>query len=48
LAVPSAAATATVGCSCGDPGCGPVGKHPRTRNGLHDATRDPAQLVRWW
>jgi hypothetical protein len=37
-----------VGCSCGDPGCGPVGKHPRTRNGLHDATSDPARLARWW
>jgi hypothetical protein len=37
-----------VGCSCGDPGCGPVGKHPRTRNGLHDATADPGQLARWW
>jgi hypothetical protein len=37
-----------VGCSCGDPGCGPVGKHPRTRNGLHDATTDPDQLARWW
>lgn len=24
-----------VGCSCGDPGCGPVGKHPRTPHGLH-------------
>jgi hypothetical protein len=37
-----------VGCSCGDPDCGPVGKHPRTRNGLHDATRDPDRLARWW
>jgi len=34
--------------SCGDPGCGPVGKHPRTRNGLHDATADPDRLARWW
>jgi Bifunctional DNA primase/polymerase, N-terminal len=37
-----------VGCSCGDPGCGPVGKHPRTRNGHHDATADPSRLARWW
>jgi hypothetical protein len=36
-----------VGCSCGDPDCGPVGKHPRPRNGLHDATSDPARLARW-
>jgi Bifunctional DNA primase/polymerase, N-terminal len=35
-------------CSCGDPGCGPIGKHPRTRNGLHDATRNPAQIAAWW
>jgi hypothetical protein len=40
--------TGGVGCSCGDPDCGPIGKHPRTRNGLYDATTDPAQLVRWW
>jgi hypothetical protein len=38
----------SVGCSCGNPGCGPVGKHPRTRNGLHDATANPDQLARWW
>jgi hypothetical protein len=37
-----------VGCSCGYPGCGPVGKHPRTPHGLHDATADPDQLARWW
>ena len=37
-----------VGCSCGDPGCGPVGKHPRTPHGLHDATADPDRLARWW
>jgi putative DNA primase/helicase len=35
-------------CSCGDPGCEPVGKHPRTRNGLHDATRSRAQIAAWW
>jgi hypothetical protein len=37
-----------VGCSCGDRGCGPVGKHPRTRNGLHDASADPTQVAYWW
>ena len=35
-------------CSCRDPACGAVGKHPRTPHGLNDATGDPAQLGRWW
>ena len=46
--VPGRTGPGGVGCSCGDPGCGPVGKHPRTRNGLYDATRDPAQVAAWW
>jgi hypothetical protein len=46
--VPSRKQLGRVGCSCGDPDCGPFGKHPRTRNGLHDATTDPTQLARWW
>jgi hypothetical protein len=36
------------GCSCGDPGCENVGKHPRTTHGLKDATTDPAQIRTWW
>ncbi len=28
------------GCSCKDSKCSGVGKHPRTRNGLKDATTD--------
>jgi Bifunctional DNA primase/polymerase, N-terminal len=48
LQIPSRSQSGGVGCSCGDPGCGPVGKHPRTRNGLHDATADPDRLARWW
>jgi hypothetical protein len=35
-------------CSCGDPACGAVGKHPLTAHGLKDATSDPTQLGRWW
>jgi hypothetical protein len=36
------------GCSCGRPGCEDTGKHPRTRNGLKDATTDPEAIARWW
>jgi bifunctional DNA primase/polymerase-like protein len=35
-------------CSCGDPDCGAVGKHPLTAHGLKDATRDSVQLAQWW
>jgi Bifunctional DNA primase/polymerase, N-terminal len=35
-------------CSCGDPACGAVGKHPLTPHGLKDASSDPAQLTGWW
>ena len=35
-------------CACGGlPGCSP-GKHPRTANGLKDATTDPDQIREWW
>lgn len=34
-------------CSQGD-GCSNPGKHPRTRNGLKDATTDAAQIRTWW
>jgi Bifunctional DNA primase/polymerase, N-terminal len=37
-----------LGCSCGDPACGPIGKHPLTVHGLHDATTSRAQLEWWW
>lgn len=36
------------GCSCLDPQCGSIGKHPRTPNGLRDATTDTALIQRWW
>src|SRR5688572_11141260 len=35
-------------CSCGT-ACGRnAGKHPRTSNGLLDATRDPDRIRAWW
>jgi hypothetical protein len=36
------------GCSCGDPACPSVGKHPRTANGLQDATDELGVLMNWW
>ena len=35
------------GCTCGQ-GCGNPGKHPRTKNGLKNATTDDAQIRAWW
>src|SRR3990167_1030790 len=36
------------GCSCNQR-CGKnVGKHPRTKNGLDDATLDKDQVTSWW
>lgn len=35
-------------CSCGNPKCTSIGKHPRTRNGLKDATTDLATIREWW
>ncbi len=36
------------GCSCLRRACRDVGKHPRTQNGLTDATDDVTALRRWW
>src|SRR5579875_594819 len=36
------------GCSCGHDDCSSVGKHPRTKNGVKDATTDREQIQRWW
>lgn len=36
------------GCTCGNPDCENIGKHPRTKNGLKDATADAEQIRRWW
>lgn len=35
-------------CSCSDSRCDRIGKHPRTRHGLTDATTDPGQIREWW
>jgi hypothetical protein len=36
------------GCSCDQDCGGSAGKHPRTPHGLHDASRQPDLLWRWW
>jgi hypothetical protein len=36
------------GCSCGNPRCGQVAKHPITPNGLKDATTNEKQIRAWW
>ena len=36
------------GCSCGNPGCTSKGKHPRTANGVKDATTDPETIKKMW
>src|SRR2546428_410395 len=35
-------------CSCGKLGCPSVGKHPRTANGLFDATTELVAISRWF
>ena len=36
-------------CSCKDGAkCGTPAKHPRTENGLKDATTDQAVIKKWW
>lgn len=36
------------GCSCAQKDCKSVGKHPRTRHGLKDATLDSGVILEWW
>ncbi len=36
------------GCSCKKISCSSVGKHPMTKNGLHDASKDTQQIDEWW
>jgi Bifunctional DNA primase/polymerase, N-terminal/Primase C terminal 1 (PriCT-1) len=35
-------------CDCHRPDCSSPGKHPRTKNGLTDATTDANQILSWW
>lgn len=35
------------GCDCGNPSCKQIAKHPRTINGLKDATTDPKKIIAW-
>jgi hypothetical protein len=45
------AVVARVGCSCRDPGCGQVGKHPLgslVPHGVKDATCNRARVLAWW
>jgi hypothetical protein len=45
------AAAARVGCSCRDPGCGQVGKHPLgclVPHGVTDATTNRDRILAWW
>lgn len=36
------------GCTCNRPDCGSPGKHPRTKQGVKDATSDMGQVALWW
>jgi hypothetical protein len=41
----------SAGCSCGNPGCGQVGKHPLgtlVPHGLREATCNRARVLAWW
>jgi hypothetical protein len=43
--------TLGTGCSCRDPGCGQVGKHPLgslVPHGVKDATPNRARILAWW
>lgn len=37
-----------VACTCGVGDCTSPAKHPRTRNGLKDASVDPVKIRSWW
>jgi len=35
-------------CTCGQETCSNPGKHPLTKGGFHEATRDATRIERWW
>lgn len=35
-------------CTCGKLDCGSAGKHPLTKNGVSDASKDLGIVARWW
>ncbi len=35
-------------CSCANPKCSRIGKHPMTKNGVKDATSSATRLQEWW
>jgi hypothetical protein len=48
---PLATPTRSLACSCGDRGCGQVGKHPLgalVPHGRKDATTNRARILAWW
>jgi putative DNA primase/helicase len=35
-------------CTCNDPTCEDIGKHPRTTKGFKDASKDKARVEKWF
>ena len=35
-------------CTCGKANCSDAGKHPRVQRGLKEASKDPAQIAKWF
>lgn len=46
--IPLHAVLADGSCTCGLERCPSPGKHPRTKNGLKDATTDARKIEAWW
>ena len=36
------------GCTCGDPDCRQLGRHPRTKHGVEDATTERSLIEKRW